>query len=250
MKRRQFLAVSATGFIGAIAGCSDTDDPSPTETPTDTNNTTNTPTDTDDDTTQTPVENAPEDLVGISQFAFNQHEKNAMNRPYTLTLNTVADQSSQTIEFVYNGSDKSFFTVESTRDGATTTVERYSSYGVQYTRTNPPEEDIQYQKRSIEGDSEAFVYTGVDMIDELTNANAEVSSPKPQDSEGVFRYEFVNHPDYDSVSGYIELDITRGVITQVMFEGKKSASSYSLEMDFTFGGQTVTKPSWVEDSGS
>lgn len=248
MKRRQFLAVSMTGFVGAIAGCSDTDNSTPTGTSNlnETETPTETPTDetpTDETPTETTEGSVPQDMVAISQFAFNKHQKNAKSRPYTASITTESGQGSQTIDFVYNGEDKSLFTVESVRSGETTTVERFSAYGFMYTRMNPPNEEIKYSKQVVPDGEEAYVHTGIKIIDQLTNSNAEVSEPKEQEKTGVFRYTFTNHGDYDTVSGYIELDVQRGVITEVKF----TSDSYTIDMEFTFGGQTVTKPSWVED---
>lgn len=246
MKRRELLTSSTVGVTMLLAGCSDLFQG-------ENGNSTETPNQNISDPESTPIpsedipEAVPKDFPGIAKFGHNKHQENAKNNPFKLTVETSRGETdSDTFTFVSNGEGKSLLTLERTDGETESTVEQYSSSGFIYSRTNPSEGDITYSKTSVEDKKEVYIYSGLNMIDQLNTSGVEVSGPRPQDGEKVYRYYFTKHRQYDTVSGFVEIDVSKGIITEVQFSGVSKDSEYSLQMDFTFGSQTVERPAWVQ----
>jgi len=234
--------ISSVTASSLLAGCSDILDSQPDDEQNSTSNNTS-----EGNTTQgsEPIDGAPSTMTEIAKFAINKHSESTKNRPYSATVSSENNNISQSIEFRYNGDNKSYFQLEMTIGDELTTVEKYSKDGFVYSRTNPPSGEIDYSKLYASSENGVFMYDGTDYISNLDSFDVEVSNPKRQENKDILRYEILSHSEYDTVTGFIELDLSRDVISEVQITGD---DTYSLSFTFEFGGLSVSKPAWVESN--
>lgn len=246
MKRRDFISMSSVAALGLVAGCMD--DSTPSTTPSQTQTTT-----VNNGSDQEPPSgnDVPQNMTDISKFAFNKHNKNARTKPYMLEMaasNETPDRkSTQQSTFRYDGDSKSYFGLEFTSPEASGTVEQFSTGGLLFIRHNPDDGEIQYNKESIR--EQVFLVTGLKQIEQLSQSDVTVGDPEQQEIF-VYRYPIESHPQYETVNGFIELDVQTGLLKELQFEGKGQGKHYSLSLKFSYGGVSVDAPAWVKDMDS
>lgn len=252
MRRRKYLALTSAGLTSLLAGCSfGNDDETPTETPTDTQTPTDTPengTETDETTPPSGIQQ-PQSMTDIAAFTYNHHIKRLEDLPYTMTIESHRETSDgvreQKYTFRFNGTNRSVFFLEVNNPDQSGTIEKYSTGGLVYTRNNLEGSEISYQQDILD-EGTVLKITGQNQIDQLDQSGVEVGEPEEQETF-VYRYPITAHNAYDSVDGYIELDVQQGLITAIDFEGQSSDSSYTLSIEFNYGGITVEPPAWIRD---